>query len=84
MSGKRPLYKVTVSDLRQLGVSGSGTVDATGLDGESLSMSVAGSGEITAAGRVDDLTISISGSGTCNAAGLKASARKSRCAGRAN
>ena len=34
VSGKRPVYKVTVSDLRQLGVSGSGTVDATGLDGE--------------------------------------------------
>ncbi len=53
MSGKRPLYKVTVSDLRQLGVSGSGIVDATGLDGEGLAMSVAGSGEITAAGRID-------------------------------
>ena len=76
VSGKRPLYKVTVSDLRQLGVSGSGTVEATGLDGESLSMSVAGSGEIVAAGRVDDLTISISGSGSCNAAGLKAQRAK--------
>ncbi len=76
ISGKRPVYKVTVSDLRQLGVSGSGTVEATGLDGESLSMSVAGSGDIVAAGRVDDLTISISGSGSCNAADLKAQRAK--------
>ena len=35
-------------------------------------MSVAGSGEINAAGRIEDLTISISGSGSCNAADLKA------------
>ena len=76
LSGKRPVYKVTVSDLRQLGISGSGTVDATGLDGEGLAMSVAGSGEITAAGRVDDLTISISGSGSCNAADLSAKRAK--------
>ena len=76
MSGKRPLFKVTVSDLRQLGVSGSGSVDATGLDGDALAMSVAGSGEITAAGRISDVTISISGSGTCNAAGLKAKRAK--------
>ena len=39
-------------------------------------MSVAGSGEITAAGRIADVTISISGSGTCNAAGLKAKRAK--------
>ena len=76
MSGKRPLFKVTVSDLRQLGVSGSGSVDATGLDGEALAMSIAGSGEITVAGRIADVTISISGSGTCNAADLKAKRAK--------
>lgn len=76
ITGKRPVYKVTVSDLRQLGISGSGTVDATGLDGESLAMSVAGSGEMTAAGRVEELTISISGSGSCNAASLDAKRAK--------
>ncbi len=76
VSGKRPLYKITVNDLRQLGVSGSGTVEATGLDGEALAMSVAGSGEINAAGRIEDLTISISGSGSCNAAALKAKRAK--------
>jgi hypothetical protein len=72
VSGKRPVYKITVGDLRQLGISGSGTVEATGLDGEALAMSIAGSGEINAAGRVDDLSISIGGSGSCNAAGLRA------------
>jgi hypothetical protein len=78
VSGKRPLYKITVNDLRQLGVSGSGIVDASGLDGEGLAMVVAGSGEINAAGRIEDLTISISGSGSCNAAGVKA--RRARVA----
>ena len=78
VSGKRPLYKITVNDLRQLGVSGSGIVDAKGLDGEGLAMAVAGSGEINAAGRIEDLTNSISGSGSCNAAGVKA--RRARVA----
>jgi len=76
VSGKRPVFKVTVSDLQQLGVSGSGTVDATGLAGEALAMSIAGSGEITAAGRVEDLSISISGSGSCSAVGLHAKRAK--------
>jgi hypothetical protein len=76
VSGKRPVYKVTVSDLRQIGVSGPGIVEANGLGGESLAMSVAGSGEIIAAGRIDDLTISISGSGSCNAANLAAKRAK--------
>jgi Putative auto-transporter adhesin, head GIN domain len=81
MSGKRPVFKVTVSDLRQLGVSGSGSVDATGLDGEGLAMSVAGSGEITVAGRIEDVTISISGSGSCNAVDLKAKRAKAAVRG---
>ncbi len=81
MSGKQPLFKVTVSKLRQLGVSGSGSVDAAGLDGEALAMSIAGSGEITVAGWIDDVTVSISGSGTCNAAGLKAKRAKAAVRG---
>jgi hypothetical protein len=76
MFGKRPVYRVTVGDLRQLGVSGGGIVDVRGLDGDSIAMSIAGSGEITASGRADDLAISISGSGSCDAGGLKAQRAK--------
>jgi len=76
LSGRRPLFRVTVNDLRQLGVSGSGTVEATRLDGEQLAMSISGSGDITAAGRTEDVTISIGGSGSCNAAGLIAKRAK--------
>ncbi len=76
MSGKRPVYKVTVSNLSQLGVSGSGTVAAAGLEGRRLAISVAGSGKITVAGRIDDVTVSISGSGSCNAVKLTAKRAK--------
>ncbi len=72
VSGKRPLYRITVKELSQLGIAGAGQVNATGLDGNALAMSVAGSGAIVAAGRVEDVTISISGSGSCDAAGLRA------------
>jgi Putative auto-transporter adhesin, head GIN domain len=76
LSGKRPVYRVTVSELQKLDVSGSGTVDATKLDGDALSMSISGSGTGNLAGRVDDLTVSISGSGSFNGAELKAKRAK--------
>jgi hypothetical protein len=72
LSGKQPVYRVTVNDLRQLDVRGSGTIDATKLDGDALSMAISGSGTANVAGRADDLTVSISGSGSFNAAGLTA------------
>jgi Putative auto-transporter adhesin, head GIN domain len=75
VNGKRPsrapTYKVTVSDLREVGVSGSGRIEATKLDGAILLLSISGSASAKAAGRVDSLTLSISGSGSLDAAGLK-------------
>ena len=76
LSGKQPVYKVTVGDLRELDVRGSGSIDATKLDGDALSVSIAGSGTANLAGRADDLTVSISGSGSLNAAELKAKRAK--------
>lgn len=76
ISGKRPVYKATVSDLRAVDLGGSGSVDATKLDGDVLSTSVSGSGDAKLAGRIDDLTISVSGSGSVNAAELKAKRAK--------
>ncbi len=62
--------------MRELDVSGSGTIDATKLDGDALSTSISGSGTGNLAGRVDDLTISISGSGSFDGAELKAKRAK--------
>jgi Putative auto-transporter adhesin, head GIN domain len=71
-SGSLPAYKITVSDLRELDVKGSGANDVTKLDGDALSISISGSASVNVAGRVNDLTVSISGSGSCNAAALTA------------
>ena len=75
-TGKQPYYKITVADVRMLALSGSGEMQAGRLDGAALSISVAGSGDVTAAGRVGDLTVSISGSGSVKAAGLTAKRAK--------
>jgi hypothetical protein len=66
LSGRQPVYRVTIRELKRLDVSGSGTVRATKLDGDALSISISGSGTANLAGRVDDLTLSISGSGSFN------------------
>jgi Putative auto-transporter adhesin, head GIN domain len=80
VKGKRPAttptYKVAVSDLRELEVSGAGSFDATKLDGDALSISISGAGSGQAAGRADSLTLSISGAGSLNAAELKAKRAK--------
>jgi Putative auto-transporter adhesin, head GIN domain len=74
--GKRPsrsaVYKVTVSDLRDVEVSGAGSMEATGLDGETLSISISGAGSAKASGRADNLRLSVSGAGSLNAARLQA------------
>jgi hypothetical protein len=57
------IYKVTVKDLRNLGVSGSGTADAKGLQTGRLKIDISGSGKVSADGTADDLEIDISGSG---------------------
>ena len=75
-SGKRPTYKITVRDLRELAVSGAGKIDATRLDGDALSISISGAGGgaspagSTICGGCD------SGAGSFDAAELKAKRRK--------
>jgi hypothetical protein len=64
-------YKVSVSDLRSLDISGVGGVDAVGLDGDALSISTSGVGSGRFAGRADMLMISASGVGSIDAGGLK-------------
>jgi len=71
-SNKGPRFKVTVSELRKLRLSGAGTVNATKLDADSLSISISGAGDGNIAGRSNSLSISISGAGSLDAAGLQA------------
>jgi hypothetical protein len=74
--GRAAIFKVTVSDLRAIAVSGSGSVEAAKVEAGALSISVSGSGSAKAAGRADSVTISVSGSGTADASNLKAKRAK--------
>lgn len=70
--GKIPTYTIALNALREIDVKGSGSVKATKLSGDSLTISASGSGSVNTEGEVDALTISVSGSGEADAAHLKA------------
>jgi hypothetical protein len=69
---KSVVFHVTVADLSGIEIRGSGDVKAGRLEGPSLTVALAGSGDAQLAGRVDDLTLSIKGSGDVDAGGLVA------------
>src|SRR5262249_15938149 len=83
LNGKRPVYKITVNDLRAIDVEGAASIEATKLDGDGLSVSIAGAASGNVAGRADDLTLLVAGAGTLNAADLKAKRGKISVAGAA-
>jgi len=70
--GEGPRFKVTVSELRKLKVSGAASVKATKLDSDSLSISISGAADGSIAGRSNNLSISISGAGSLDAVDLHA------------
>ncbi len=70
--GKAPKYRITVVALRAIEVEGAGDVTAGKLDGDALSVSDSGSGDVRLEGRVGELTLSLSGSGDADAAALQA------------
>ena len=84
LSGKRPVYKITIRDLREVDVRGSGTIDATKLDGDALSISISGAASGKVSGRADELTITIRGAGSFDAAELKAKRAKVIVSGAGN
>lgn len=71
-TGKEPHFKVTVSELRKLKVSGAASVKATKLDSNSLTISLSGAADANIDGRANNLSISVSGAGTLNAVDLVA------------
>src|SRR5262249_25787438 len=69
---KGPRFKVTVSELKKLKVSGAGSVNATKLDSDSLSITLSGAADGNIAGRSNNLSITVSGAGSLNAVDLQA------------
>jgi hypothetical protein len=65
------VYKLTVKDLNQITVAGSGTADAKGIHTDQLKVVVAGSGSFTATGTADQQDIMIAGSGDYHGANVK-------------
>jgi hypothetical protein len=63
---------VVVPSLEELGLSGSGAVDAEGVRGEQLVVLLSGDGLVHAAGRVGTLDVTLSGTGDADLAGLVA------------
>lgn len=65
-------YRITVVDLRDITLRGSGNVRADGLAGAGVSAAISGSGNMQLSGRVDQLTLAVSGSGNLDAGALQA------------
>jgi hypothetical protein len=69
-------YQVTVQRLTGFGISGSGSVNASGLDTNRLSAQISGSGSATLSGRADAVDLRISGSGSYDAGRLQSTTAK--------
>lgn len=81
------IYRVTVKNLNELDVSGSGQVAAKGIRSEGLKITLSGSGTITVAGKAENLRmdeIDLSGSGSIEAKGIQADRLKTRLGGSGN
>jgi hypothetical protein len=63
-------YELTVVDLEQLTLSGSGTVEMTTLSADRLDVSISGSGTVTATGSATSQAVDIGGSGRYDASEL--------------
>jgi hypothetical protein len=64
-------YHVTTKQLNGVGVSGSGSIRATGIDADQFSADISGSGSANLSGRADSATLSVSGSGSYEAGNLR-------------
>ncbi len=69
---KQPTFAITVEDLKELSLSGSGNVVASKVSGDQTSFTITGSGKIMADGEVDKLDITINGSGSADLDGVAA------------
>ena len=74
-------YTLTVEALNALEVSGSGDVEAEGIDTDRLAVTIGGAGNVKVGGEADDQEIGISGSGDYRAEGLRSTEAKIDVAG---
>lgn len=58
-----PVVELTIPNLRELGISGSGDADVSGFKGDQLQLSLAGSGNAKFAGQYNAVKASMAGSG---------------------
>lgn len=80
-SDKGARVHVVLPKLTGASTSGSGNLDLAGVQGDSFELSIAGSGDIKAAGAVGKLEASIAGSGGIDAKGLTATSAEISIAG---
>ena len=62
---------ITVPELTAFALMGSGTADIAGLNGGSTKFLLDGSGDLTAKGKLDSLSLVVNGSGTADLGGLE-------------
>lgn len=81
--GEHGPYKahITTPHLESFGLAGAGTARITGMEGKKAELKIAGSGEITATGKVDTLEVEIAGSGNIKVAELAAREAEVKIAG---
>src|SRR4051794_691087 len=84
VEGTVPTYKIAVSDLRLVDISGSGDVTISRFDGSSLKLLITGTGNFRIAGKVDEFEIDNSGSGDIDARNLTARSAKIDIGGAGN
>jgi hypothetical protein len=65
-------YRITAKSLSAIGLSGSGSLRARGVNAERFAVQISGSGSADLEGRADNVELRISGSGACNAESLSA------------
>jgi hypothetical protein len=75
------LYHVTVKQLNGAGVSGSGSIRASGIDADMFSADISGSGSASLSGRADAVVLTVSGSGSYDASNLRSKSVKVNISG---
>jgi hypothetical protein len=76
-----PRIVLTVPDLNNVTIRGSGDVRLVGVDNAALSLVIRGSGDIVAQGRTGDLSVRILGSGETDVRALRSAAADVRVQG---
>ena len=64
-------YQLTVENLSALEVSGSGDVEAEGINTDELAVTISGTGDVEISGEADSQNVDVSGSGDYQAEGLE-------------